>query len=457
MVLSFYPLVGAFAWIGILLICGVIIRSKVKFFQTLLLPSSLIGGLLGFVLMQFGLIGMPSPEGWKIIPTSMFSLITFHLFAFNFVGIGFIKPEGEMNGKSLMKGAVWIALILNICFAVQALLGFSVFAIWDTLSADNIRAELGFLLAAGFTQGPGQAQAYGAIWQEKFNIGAAIDVGLSFAAIGFLLAGLVGIPLSNYLIKKGATAHKSTDGLSLEFITGIMPKDNTVTYAKETTHNANINSIGFHLALMLAAYGFTYILALAILTYTPSAIASMAFGMFFFLGLLVAQLIRKIITTLKADYMLDNGTTKAMTSACVDLLICSVFMGINTANVMPFIAPLVLSVIIATLGTAFICFYLRKKLPEFGAERAMVAFGYATGTGANGLLLLRVIDPKFQTPVLHELGLVVVVQSFIALPFYVLGAVPTLGIPLSIGVLGALFIASLAAVYMLNVGKIRKT
>lgn len=49
---TYYPYLGALAWIGIFLLIGTILRAKIKFFQSRLLPASLIGGLVGFVFFK---------------------------------------------------------------------------------------------------------------------------------------------------------------------------------------------------------------------------------------------------------------------------------------------------------------------------------------------------------------------------------------------------------------------
>ena len=96
---SFYPYIGGFCWVGLLLMVGTIIRAKVKIFQTMLFPASLIGGILGFVLINLGLIGMPSSFGWKALTPSVFSMLTFHLFAFGFVGIGLLESSSDNTVK----------------------------------------------------------------------------------------------------------------------------------------------------------------------------------------------------------------------------------------------------------------------------------------------------------------------------------------------------------------------
>lgn len=155
---SFYPYLGALCWIGMLLMLGTLIRAKVPLFQKLLFPSSLIGGLIGFVLINLDLVGMPTSTGWKDITPNIFSMITFHLFAFGFVGIGLLQTKKPASGKVVMRGALWIALVFGMTFSVQALIGKGVFVLWQDLFGGTFETVNGYLLGAGFTQGPGQTQ-----------------------------------------------------------------------------------------------------------------------------------------------------------------------------------------------------------------------------------------------------------------------------------------------------------
>ena len=160
---SFYPYLGALCWIGMLLMLGTLIRAKVPLFQKLLFPSSLIGGLIGFVLINLDLVGMPTSTGWKDITPNIFRMITFHLFAFGFVGIGLLQTKKPASGKVVMRGALWIALVFGMTFSVQALIGKGVFVLWQDLFGGTFETVNGYLLGAGFTQGPGQTQAYATI------------------------------------------------------------------------------------------------------------------------------------------------------------------------------------------------------------------------------------------------------------------------------------------------------
>ena len=47
-----YSVVVAFGLASVMLCIGMAIRAKVKFFQHMLMPVSVIGGILGFILMN---------------------------------------------------------------------------------------------------------------------------------------------------------------------------------------------------------------------------------------------------------------------------------------------------------------------------------------------------------------------------------------------------------------------
>lgn len=117
---SFFPYIAAFVWIGLLLIIGIVLRARIKWLQTFLFPASLIGGLIGFALMRFDIIGIPTSTGWQTIPESTFSMMTFHLFAFSFVGVGFLKNNADDNSSksgTAFRGALWMGWLFGLLFS----------------------------------------------------------------------------------------------------------------------------------------------------------------------------------------------------------------------------------------------------------------------------------------------------------------------------------------------------
>lgn len=427
---SFYPYLGALCWIGMLLMLGTLIRAKVPLFQKLLFPSSLIGGLIGFVLINLDLVGMPTSTGWKDITPNIFSMITFHLFAFGFVGIGLLQTKKPASGKVVMRGALWIALVFGMTFSVQALIGKGVFVLWQDLFGGTFETVNGYLLGAGFTQGPGQTQAYATIWQTSYQTANALSVGLAFAAVGFLVAGIVGVPLAFYGIKKGWV---SIEGGKLPqcFLRGLMDKGDNPTCARSTTHPANIDSVAFHLAIMATLYALAYAFGVWWLCTMPKDINGLGIGMIFAWGMFFAMIARKLMAKFDLIHLLDGETTRRLTGATVDFMICAVFMGIQVRQLQEVAMPFLIAVVLGTIATLFICLWFGRRSPEHGFERGLTLFGYCTGTAASGLLLLRIVDPEFDTPVAVEVGLMNVFATILFKPIsWSMPFVPVEGFPM---------------------------
>lgn len=427
---SFYPYLGALCWIGMLLMLGTLIRAKVPLFQKLLFPSSLIGGLIGFVLINLDLVGMPTSTGWKDITPNIFSMITFHLFAFGFVGIGLLQTKKPASGKVVMRGALWIALVFGMTFSVQALIGKGVFVLWQDLFGGTFETVNGYLLGAGFTQGPGQTQAYATIWQTSYQTANALSVGLAFAAVGFLVAGIVGVPLAFYGIKKGWV---SIEGGKLPqcFLRGLMDKGDNPTCARSTTHPANIDSVAFHLAIMATLYALAYAFGVWWLCTMPKGINGLGIGMIFAWGMFFAMIARKLMAKFDLIHLLDGETTRRLTGTTVDFMICAVFMGIQVRQLQEVAMPFLIAVVLGTIATLFICLWFGRRSPEHGFERGLTLFGYCTGTAASGLLLLRIVDPEFDTPVAVEVGLMNVFATILFKPIsWSMPFVPVEGFPM---------------------------
>ena len=49
---SFMPLLVGIGWLSLMLLTGVVLRAKVGFLQKYLFPASLIGGVLGFIVIN---------------------------------------------------------------------------------------------------------------------------------------------------------------------------------------------------------------------------------------------------------------------------------------------------------------------------------------------------------------------------------------------------------------------
>lgn len=431
---SFMPYLIAFGYISALLLLGAFLRAKVKFFQKFLFPSSLIAGLIGFVLMSLGWVGIPDIEkGWVAVPHGAFSLVAFHLFSFGFVAIGLGSGGGGNNGgngKSVFKGSLWMALIFTILGCTQSLIGGAAFWVYNAVAGTDFYAPIGFLIGHGFTQGPGQTLGIATIWQNNFNVPDAISIGLAFAAVGFFVAAFIGVPLANWGIRKGYSAYAPKD-LPQDFLVGVISKDNRESLGTHTTHSANIDTIAFHLAIMGLAYGLAYYFCHALKYYLfPGALAAMTYGFIFLYGMLIAIFLRMIINKVGAAHLIDDDVQRRITGATVDYMVVSVMMAVQLTTIWKYIVPISIAILAGALVTTLLVLYFGRRVPGFGFERMLAMFGYCTGTGASGLLLLRIADPAFKTTVAMEVGLMNIpaIVTFTHIVFMI-GLVPSPGFP----------------------------
>lgn len=397
---SFMPVFGVFGWLAVMLLVGVILRARISFFQRFLFPAAIIGGLLGFIIKSVG---------WCDIPHDMFVTFAIHLFTINFISIGLTGTEeaaalqGGSIRKRILRGMLWMACVYVAIISLQGLVGGGVIYL-SNLVLKPIYTGLGMLVGTGFAQGPGQTVALAAVWQESFQINDAVSVGLTFAAIGFFVASLVGVPLANWGVRRGLTTVK-TGELSREMLIGLNQRKNGDNAGKLTTHSGNVDGLAFQLAIVLAVYFLTYFECLLMKSLLPGPIKALAFGLMFLWGMFTAIIIRWILGKLGLTDFIDNNVQRRITGVSVDFMIVATLMGVKLAAIWVSIVPILLVSLCAGLVTFFFILYFGRRLDEYSFERTLAIFGTATGTGASGLMLLRIADPEFRSPAAAELGL----------------------------------------------------
>lgn len=386
-----------FGWLAVMLLVGVALRAKIPFFQRFLFPSCLMGGVLGLILVHLGLIEIAAKD---------LEAFAYHFFNISFISVGLTAgnkaSQASPRTKEYIKGPAWMALVQGSCFGLQAALsGFLVIL----LGAVGLKLfpTFGFLVPLGFEEGPGQALSVGKVW-EGFGFEHAATIGLTFAAIGFFFAFFIGVPLVNRGIRKGL-AVSGPRRLPRDLLIGIIPKEKqTEAAGKLTLHSGNIDTLAFQAALIGLVYLLTYFFVKYFGKILPADAAKILWGFFFIFGLLIALLIRWITRRLGVDHLVDPGIQRRITGWSVDFLIVSTVMAIQLTVVWAHIFPIALIALANGILTTLLVVYLGKHLWSYHLERTAALYGAVTGTVSSGLLLLRIADPEFKTPVAIELA-----------------------------------------------------
>ncbi len=416
----------AIAWIGVMFIIAVIIRAKVPFIGRLLIPASLIAGIVGFIFMNTTGLGSTT--------AGTYSNIAGQLYTFMFINLGItlasknevsdkkdsgkkIKSLKDLRSKmsnSPFSGIFGMGSYWALAYAFQALIGFGVLYIIGKHWSMN--PTYGLLVPFGFAQGPGQAVIYGTE-MEAAGWESAIQVGMIFAAVGFLVAFIFGVPYAREGIKKGIACSKIKLGNDLS--RGFYEPEDQETYGRLTTYGGNLDTLTFHLALI----GVSWILGLYVgklWKLIPGYFGSLFSNLLFFNGMLCAYAIRWILGKMGLHKYLDRGTQNRITATCTDIMVAATFMAINFDIVKRWMTPILIVCVIEAIVTWITLNYFG---PRFGGEndfeRVLGEWGTVIGTNATGLALVRIVDPEVETTTAAELGpanIVNVPASYIVMP-----------------------------------------
>lgn len=397
----------AFALLSMMLILGNIIRSRVPLIKNNLIPSSLVAGVLGFCLLNSGLLGEFRSED--------FIAITFHFFTLSFMslclcgGLRKKKIPGS-NPTAVIRGGLWLTSAWSLSLGLQALVGIAVLLVFNALTGGQLNYFLGSIVTHGFTQGPGQALTYGSIWQEKYGIVNAAQVGVIYASLGFVVAFMVGIPMARHFLGKDLNANKDSK-LDIHYVNGVFEHDAKPNSGKLITHSANLDSLAYHIGLLGTAYVLTYLW----LKYIQGVVAGVdlfgidfsvlfSFNMFFIHGFTTCLILRTSMNKLGLCKSVDDETLKRITGSSVDFMVTGTIMSIKMSVLTALLIPILLVALATSVVTTAVCVVIGKLSGKLGPERTVTAFGCCCGSTGTGLLLLRMLDSNFNTNVAKELA-----------------------------------------------------
>lgn len=401
--------VTTFSWVGIMLLVGVLLRALVKPLGSILMPASVIGGIVGFILMNMGIL---SKAG---VSSDALNNIVGIFFIFTFISMGLTnvpKADGVNANKEAVKGSIGMGCIWNMLYAIQPFIGYGVLLLVGGFFA--MSPEYGMLIPFGFDHGPGQAATFGAMVQEN-GLEGAQQVAITYAVLGFLMAFGVGVPLAHYGIKKGLASYPSKIDQSIT--KGLFKREEqTETAGMITTYNGNIDSLAFCIALM----GLCYIIAVPIgdlLVSVPNQFVQIFGSMTFFIGMLVAYAIRYILNKFDLKQYFDDGLQTRVTGFTTDFMITSAFMAVQLSVVGKWFVPIIVTAVVVGAVTFAICWFFSARIGgHFDFERLLGIWGCATGTCPSGIALIRIVDPQLRTTVSSEMGsmnAVMIVDSFL--------------------------------------------
>lgn len=386
--------------IAFALLIATVIRAKVPFFQKYLIPNAITAGfiLLPFYNFLAPLLGFG---------TGGLENLVYHLLTISFISMSL--KSGSIKGSGRRVFATAVTVISH--YTLQVIIGLGLTVLFIKTIRPDLFLNFGFLLPLGYALGPGQAFAIAKPW-ESAGFASAGNLGLIFAALGYLWACIGGVWLINYGLRKGwldKDAHAAIGKKSLRI--GIFGRgEQGPVGAILRTDTEAIDSLSFHLVLVLGVYLVAY-LVLKLLTWPLIAyagtmgrqLAETLWGISFVFGSLVAMAVKKAMRALKIDHTLDEGTFNRIAGGAVDVMVTAALAAIAITTVARYWLPIAAIGIIGGAATVAGCLWMTSRLFDghrFG--RAIMIYGNMTGTLSTGIALLRIVDPEFETPVASD-------------------------------------------------------
>ena len=378
------------------------LRNIIRPLRKLMIPSSVLGGLI-LLLADFICREI---SGKALVSASTLEMLTYHGLGLGFVAMALRNLEKKKDQRSRTGGFDSGVTVVST-YLIQAVVGLLITLICYYLLGSFWAS--GLLLPMGFGQGPGQAYNWGHTYETVYGFSDGTSFGLTIAAMGFLSASIGGVVYLNILRKRGVIQGNREEQISEEVLT---PED--VNGIGEIPLSESMDKFSVQIALVFIAYIAAYLFMRgvdAIVTtgvlgnFGYNTIRPLVWGFNFLIGTLFALLEKAVLRGLKKTGIIkreytNNFMQNRISGFLFDLMVVASIAAIrlDAFTERPFIIPLSL---ICVAGAVVSYLYLNplcaKIFPQYRHEAFLSLYGMLTGTVSTGIILLREMDPRFET------------------------------------------------------------
>lgn len=402
--------------LSVFLILGTILRAKLKIFQNTFLPASVIGGFLLLILGPQVLGVIPIPETWSATYAAMPGVLIVPVVAA--VPLGLSLKGGESRTTAVAK-CFWIMLLAT---GIQLVVGFGLHLVFGAAGMELYDA-FGWELNMGYAGGHGSAgtlanllEAVGAeYWQT------AQGVAITMATFGLVGGILIGMFLINVAARKGYSAYLDKPGA--------IPLDIRVGYehdiakqkssGRETTHSSSIDTLAFHLALILVVCGAAYMILNACKANNIPILKSLSVWAFAMAIMFVTWI---VMCRWKLDFLVDGKVKSRITGTMTEYAVTAAIASLDLRTVSTYLGPIVVMAVVGMAATwAILWFVTKHSVKEDWFEHMIAMFGMNTGVFLTGILLLRVADSEGRSSALADYSLAYTICgliTFVLMPTY---------------------------------------
>lgn len=394
-------------YLSFLLILGVFIKSKVKVFQELFIPASVIGGFIGLILgpeVLGRIFSFSLPVTWLKEMALLPGILIVPVVAAVPLELEF---KGS-NGKGVVRDVGIMGGILFVVTFLQEIIGYFVNFVCTKFFNIDLYKSFGVELNAGFSGGHGTAGMIGRTLHEMNMDYWALAQGIATTTATFGLIGgiLLGIFLINRACRKGETSLlKKPSDIPMELKRGYYTDiTKQASIGRETMLSSSIDVLAFHVAIIFSVCGVSYIILALIKKYKVPVLSSFSVWAF---AMVIMILVWKAIKKLGLEWCVDTKVKSKITSMLTEFAVVSAVATLPLKAVFSYFVPIMAMMILGFIATWWCIKYFsyRYYKGNYAFERAVAMLGTCLGVFLTGLLLLRICDPEFSTPVLGDYSL----------------------------------------------------
>jgi len=404
--------------IGVLLFVGKALKTRVPFLRKVVMPSALLGGFVGLLFSDAVI-----PGSYHVDANVMVTIV-YHMLALGFITLT-LKDKGPAENKK----KIWsTGMIITSTYALQGFIGILMVLLF--FGDKSIAA--GMLLPLGFGQGPGLATSFARNWTEMLTGVEATSaaLGASYAVVGFLFGGSIGIILINLISRKRGVVHKN------DFSDQSLYK---ATIEVDTVKEFNvIDGLTVQVVIISLIYGMVWLTLFLLnkILMPLGGIGETIFGLLvgfnFIIGIFYSLLFKVILkftekkglnmSFAKNDYILSN-----LSSLFFNFMITGAVLTITFGFLREYGWLLLAITTVGALVTVLYVWYVTKKVyTQYNDEYFVGLFGMLTGVASTGIALLKGIDRNLETPVADELAMGSATAITMALPLLAILMLPSL-------------------------------
>ena len=376
------------------------LRNTIPALRRLMIPSSVLGG---FILLIANTV-FKNCFNIELYQTGVLEILTYHGLGLGFSAMALRNVEKKQDNRS-QTGAFDSGVTVVSTYLLQAVMGLIVTIVLYYMI--NSFFASGILLPMGYGQGPGQAYTWGHTYEASYGFTNGTSFGLAVASMGFVSASIGGVVYLSYMRRKGRfsgeTGKDASDDMTLDQYVG----------ENEIPLSESMDKFTIQVSLVFCAYilaflfmkGVNVIVETGVLGGLGKTVQSMIWGFQFLFGTIFAILVRTVLNKLrkkniaKRDYI-NNFMMNRISGFMFDIMVIASIAAIDLSAFMTpsFIIPLSIICIIGAVGSyIYLQFICRRVFPLYEDEAFLSLYGMLTGTASTGAILLREVDPKFES------------------------------------------------------------